>query len=628
MHTSFTIESVTVAGHPTRRDSTVSFRSGLNVIYGPSNTGKSQILQCIDYMFGADVRDFAFKESDGYTHVDMVVKTNGGALMLSRPIGANHNDVTVDSSDQNIQSGTYKCASTKNRPMLSHLWLKLIGFDNPDEAKAIKNKDFLGVALTWRSFSHVLFGNESSIIKESSILLPTQKTAETTFKSSMAVLITGKDFSAEAVDRSSNDRKQDNAAVIAFLESQPENIKARLETIDMMIGHGSQCDLREQIDALSDEATAAQQALQNAVMKGRDVAGQLQEIRERIAEANMLSQRYRELASSYMARLERFDFVMEGHGLINHYPVPMLCPVCDQALPLDRQIEVVHPSQEERDLLQTKLESLRQTMDELDEEKRRCDEQETELAERSDAIDALINGELLPRFRGLKDKIEDHNALVALQVEREQLVEQLKTVREELERRMAMTFPKGRFDALDYYPADFWDDMSQRLLDTLGACAFPNLIEARFDRTTFDAVINGVDKHKEGKGYRAFVNIAVLLSLHDYLASDRSAHNPGFLMIDTPLLGFDDPQLDPESRKLLDIIPTALYEYLVSKEECGQLIVVDNTKFMPNLDGLKGRCNIVRFTKQKNDGRYGFLLDMYDGDATDVVDNEWMQSDE
>ena len=31
----------------------IDFESGLNIIYGESNTGKSLIVDCIDYMFGA-----------------------------------------------------------------------------------------------------------------------------------------------------------------------------------------------------------------------------------------------------------------------------------------------------------------------------------------------------------------------------------------------------------------------------------------------------------------------------------------------------------------------------------------------------------------------------------------------
>ena len=56
----------------------------------------------------------------------------------------------------------------------------------------------------------------------------------------------------------------------------------------------------------------------------------------------------------------------------------------------------------------------------------------------------------------------------------------------------------------------------------------------------FDATINGKSKSRRGKGYSSFVNTAVMLSLHDYLASDEASHNPGLLVIGTPLLGLDD----------------------------------------------------------------------------------------
>lgn len=38
--------------------SSVEFDAGLNIIYGESNTGKSLIVDCIDYMFGATEHRF------------------------------------------------------------------------------------------------------------------------------------------------------------------------------------------------------------------------------------------------------------------------------------------------------------------------------------------------------------------------------------------------------------------------------------------------------------------------------------------------------------------------------------------------------------------------------------------
>lgn len=33
-----------------QKESRIDFAPGLNIIYGPSNTGKSMVLDCIDYM--------------------------------------------------------------------------------------------------------------------------------------------------------------------------------------------------------------------------------------------------------------------------------------------------------------------------------------------------------------------------------------------------------------------------------------------------------------------------------------------------------------------------------------------------------------------------------------------------
>ena len=46
------IEKITVSG-PGKKDSTVSFINGLNIISGPSNTGKTSIAKSIDYLYGS-----------------------------------------------------------------------------------------------------------------------------------------------------------------------------------------------------------------------------------------------------------------------------------------------------------------------------------------------------------------------------------------------------------------------------------------------------------------------------------------------------------------------------------------------------------------------------------------------
>lgn len=95
----FWISSVTVAGHLLKPDSLVQFTQGLNVICGPSNSGKSWVLDCIDYALGKEANKFALDESNGYTEVRLRISTSEGNITLKRPIGKGNTNVEVTSID-------------------------------------------------------------------------------------------------------------------------------------------------------------------------------------------------------------------------------------------------------------------------------------------------------------------------------------------------------------------------------------------------------------------------------------------------------------------------------------------------------------------------------------------------
>ena len=43
----------------------------------------------------------------------------------------------------------------------------------------------------------------------------------------------------------------------------------------------------------------------------------------------------------------------------------------------------------------------------------------------------------------------------------------------------------------------------------------------------------------------------------------------------------------------------------------GQLIVIENLDHIPNLDYENSGANVITFTKKRDEGRYGFLNDVY-----------------
>ena len=77
MSKTFWIKSVGASGAG-KRYSFVSFDpKKVNIIYGPSNSGKSYIINCIDFMFFGDSTPFT-KNSTGYDTIHMTVETSTG----------------------------------------------------------------------------------------------------------------------------------------------------------------------------------------------------------------------------------------------------------------------------------------------------------------------------------------------------------------------------------------------------------------------------------------------------------------------------------------------------------------------------------------------------------------------
>ncbi|MDK8451475.1 hypothetical protein [Corynebacterium mastitidis] len=67
--------------------------------------------------------------------------------------------------------------------------------------------------------------------------------------------------------------------------------------------------------------------------------------------------------------------------------------------------------------------------------------------------------------------------------------------------------------------------------------------------------------------------------------------------------------------------PLELYAHLTQIQENGQIIIGDNTKFIPKTATISGQCNLIEFTKREGEGRYGFLLGTKDAELSDPEDS-------
>ena len=168
--TKFYIEKLIVTGTG-KEPSILDFKPGLNIVSGPSDTGKSYVLECIDYLFGSD--NTRLDKNTGYDWVKLIIATDTGRITLERQLDAKK--IRVNSTARNIDSGTYAISGKNNN--ISDLWLQLIGITK--DHHIIKNSRFERQRLTWRTFSHMLLIKETNVFQEASIIMPKQNTAST-----------------------------------------------------------------------------------------------------------------------------------------------------------------------------------------------------------------------------------------------------------------------------------------------------------------------------------------------------------------------------------------------------------------------------------------------------------------
>ena len=108
------------------KESIINFSSGLNFILGPSNTGKTLLVEYIDYVLGGDSEKVKHNNF-GYSLITLELQTSNNYIVsLSREI--NNSKITVTSNDPSIKSGTY----SKNKDSINNIntiLLSLIGIN-------------------------------------------------------------------------------------------------------------------------------------------------------------------------------------------------------------------------------------------------------------------------------------------------------------------------------------------------------------------------------------------------------------------------------------------------------------------------------------------------------------------
>ena len=594
---SFYIEKIIVTGSG-KTDSIIELSNGVNIIYGPSNTGKTYIVKCIDYMFGSEREPIDI--STGYQYIKIIVRTQCGTITMSRKIG--ENKIEVSSNDNNVPSGKYatKASRTNYDKTINSVWLSLIGIN--DLHLVISNENYKKQILSWRTFSHMFMLTETKIISEYSAILSGRDTSNTAVIASLIFLLSGQDFAETETKDTKEIKEAKKNAVKAYINKELFRLSERNQELLAQLKENPNIDIAVEIEKIMAEISTNEKRINSSIEENQKILAQLYEKNENLSECNVLLNRYDELTTQYDADLKRLNFIVDGEANLNT-SFSTHCPFCDSEVVVKKNQNYIDAAKSDYKKIKLQAKDLESASKELRSEKLRLEQEIGTLMAKKKSIEELIEKELKPQVFNLKEKLSTYKDAIECQKE----IDILKKLSEQKTADMIENDideeSELKFKVKEHLDYSFINELSNGIKSFLENCNYDNLLSVIFDKADMDIVINGKKKSSNGKGYNAYFNSVVAIVLSRYMES-KAKYSPDFLVLDSPILSLKEK----ETKKPSETMRNTLFENIVDNQKGIQTIVIENE--IPEINYKD--ANIIHFTKEKNNGRYGFLLDVAD----------------
>ena len=311
---------------------------------------------------------------------------------------------------------------------------------------------------------------------------------------------------------------------------------------------------------------------------------------------------YDELTTQYDADLKRLNFIVDGEANLNA-SFSTHCPFCDGEVVVKKNQNYIDAAKSDYKKIKLQAKDLESASKELRSEKLSLEQEIGTLMAKKKSIEELIEKELKPQVFNLKEKLSTYKDAIECQKE----IDILKKLSEQKTADMIENDTDEeselKFKVKEHLDYSFINELSNGIKSFLENCNYDNLLSVIFDKADMDIVINGKKKSSNGKGYNAYFNSVVAIVLSRYMES-KAKYSPDFLVLDSPILSLKEK----ETKKPSETIRNTLFENIVDNQKGIQTIVIENE--IPEINYKD--ANIIHFTKEKNNGRYGFLLDVAD----------------
>ncbi|MES9898226.1 MAG: AAA family ATPase [Sedimenticola sp.] len=657
MSSSILVNQLVVVG--TRKNYTVNFNAGVNIIYGDSTTGKSSILDLIDYLLGA-------KKFELYPEISATARY----AVLDVTLNQDRYSIRRDIFDSSRPIEVYPCAfadienfavkkylptfqtSTKYPEMefFSDFLLSALNLTNLKIKRAPTKDDSKLVRLSFRDLIQYCYVDQDDLGSKK-YLRPDNYAVQVKNAEVFKYLFNALDCQISELEQDISEKSQKKTEIEKKFSFVSEFLReSEFGSMLSLDNEVTKTDndiglLQEQINQLNSRLTADNEVYRAIKSSLDEIELDKKALKQQMFDGDRKIERFTRLHNDYLTDIAKFNSSLEARSVIGEIPDEIaLCPVCDGTLHLEsaKQNFDIEPSDKithELNSLKRRVKDTEQLINDskkqweidnsrlkmLEEDEKRARElldQNTKelvspyLAERDMHVKQL--GELNQKRVELVSRLKIRN-------QHRLLTDQIKSLE------LSIGQLKERLDKLKKEApsmADVLSNLSDNLQHYLSFIKIKDPTGVSYTTNRFLPVLRGIEYGSiRSGGLRTIVGIGYLCSLMEEALRTQMSY-PSFLMIDTvgKYLGktkaqskyqeetsvdedFKEGVSDPQKyQNIFEHIINLSEKYEKNNRIC-QFILVDNDVPGHIIDQLSGFI-VAHFSSVRVDGLpVGFIDD-------------------
>lgn len=598
----------------------IEFKPGLNIVAFMSQTGKTYILQCINFLMGGKTRPKRVKESEGYDTLWLEFEDMSGAVyVLMRTVDATDFRL-YDVALEKIEAGTAFKKQAKSARSKSSAATLIGGLSGFGRVKLKSNRFNKKSNLTFRTMSHFFIVDELMMMDDASPVFSRHVYSPTIEKSAFKYLITGTDDSGlEEIEEPS---EEEVAAVIRrdVLQKLSERLVEEINVAKAVTGAVDVAGIEQQLAVTASEISETSMIIRKQQDARRSTWTEIQLRESRLIALDELLARFRLLRSHYESDLKRLEFIGEGQHFLFQLET-IACPLCGSSAdePAEdtrdpssalKVSDVETAYAREATKIRSHMADLESTVTVLTGERVEIAAAAVSLREALRSIDDDLSVNFAPRLVAAK---EDLQALVQRRSDSlyvQMLGERLKVL--EAERDAIADLPEVDADSPEPDAQVYVDDpATKELCDMMRVLLerwhyLPNGVPVEFAHNDFDFLIDGQARGDNGKGVRALIHAAFNVALMRYTLSKNLPHTR-FVVLDSPLTTYKERDNEPRPEHIDEVrgeVQTGFFEDLAKTQSNEQIIILENKEPPAS---ISGSSHYVKFVGNKSPGRAGFF---------------------